>query len=773
MFVVWVLFVFGFPQPTVEAADFKRDPIDQLFRRAPMAGSPRSIVIAMATNLHLAFDAHLLRTHTVWSGPGLNLRGPPYTGQKTPFLCDFTGTVLWSNPPVFPWSVGGQSPEDLTRRPPGARFKAISTEGVGVTLTYELTLPDGKTVRIIESPGLKNIGDVRVVARQMEISPCTEELRFLAHAEPGKAKATHRESSGFVLSRQSDVLLVAARSGGSVSWDFSDQAVDYEDEVWAENRFDSELRRRRVTGHEARFYLRIPAHTHDLSVEIFSAVCAGKAEADQVERTLANGPRTPGEINFAASFPKRAAASAARVFAGDPGFNHPAGGDAYYRIEHFPVPKEMDLLVGGMGWLSNGDLAVCTWPGEVYIVHDPQGPATQATYRRFARGLNEPLGLHVLNDQIYVTQKCELTRLVDTDGNGEADLYETVSDGWGFTGNYHSFAFGPLVDGASNFYVLLAGQRGRWEVPFAGWCVELSPNSGRLEGFCSGLRAPNGWTAFGPSRDFFATDNQGEWVGTCKLNHLQRGKFYGFPSASPAPYADYARPKDFEPPAVWFPRKLSASASGITVINDDRFGPFQGQMLVGDFQNGVVMRVALEKVKSEWQGAVWPFMKGFLGAVNRLTLGPDGKLYVGGCKRAWSTSAPMEYSLERAGFTGETPFEVKEVHAKRDGLELVFTKPVDAATATNTDDYAVSQFDYKYSGSYGSPEIDHNGRDNNATPIAVARAGASPDRLKVKLTLNGWRAGYVTAVRIVGMASAAGEELWHDTLYYTLNRIPD
>jgi len=437
------------------------------------------------------------------------------------------------------------------------------------------------------------------------------------------------------------------------------------------------------------------------------------------------------------------------------------------------VPKEIDLLVGGMDWLSNGDLAVCTWPGEVYVVQNPQGPPERATYRRYARGLNEPLGLKVIDDRIYVTQKCELTRLADTDANGEADLYETVNDDWGFTGNYHSFAFGPVVDRSNNFCVFLAGQRGRWEVPYVGWCVNINPNNGTREGFCRGLRAPNGWAAVGPDQDLFVTDNQGEWIGTCKLNRLERGKFYGFPSGYPASQEEYARPKDFQSPAVWLPRALSPSASGIGIITDERFGPFQGQMLVGDFQNSIVMRVALEKVNGEWQGAVWPFEKGFLGAVNRLTLGPDGKLYVGGCKRAWSTAAPMEYSLERVSFTGQAPFEVREVHAMRDGLELIFTKPVDTTAATSTENYAVRQFSYKYSGSYGSPEIDHDGRENSSTPIEVGKAGVSSDGLKVSLRLNGWRAGYVTAVRIVGVTSSAGQELWHDTFYYTLNRLPE
>ena len=42
-------------------------------------------------------------------------------------------------------------------------------------------------------------------------------------------------------------------------------------------------------------------------------------------------------------------------------------------------------------------------------------------------------------------QRPELTRVKDTDGDGTADEYETVFDGFGMSGNYHEFAFGPAI----------------------------------------------------------------------------------------------------------------------------------------------------------------------------------------------------------------------------------------------------------------------------------------------------------------------------------------
>jgi len=208
-------------------------------------------------------------------------------------------------------------------------------------------------------------------------------------------------------------------------------------------------------------------------------------------------------------------------------------------------------------------------------------------------------------------------------------------------------------------------------------------------------------------------------------------------------------------------------------IPDDRFGPYKGQLLVGDFQNAIVTRVFMEKVNGEWQGAVWPMLKGFWSGVNRVSYGPDGKLYVGGLKnRAWAAVAPKDYSIDRVSWTGKAPFEVKEVHARPDGFELTFTQPVDASAAGNADSYDVAQYRYEYHEKYGSPEFDQDGKENSSTPIKVTGAKVAGDNLSVQLKLEGWKPGFVTLVRGLDVKSAEGKKLWHDTFWYTLNSIP-
>ncbi|MGZ8900529.1 MAG: hypothetical protein ACXW3Z_10580, partial [Limisphaerales bacterium] len=84
----------------------RHDPVDQLFRRAPMPQSARSVVVNLATNLHAAFDTELGRVHTIWKGGPLNLWGPPYSNTKSPFICDFEGERVYTFPKFSPWLAG-------------------------------------------------------------------------------------------------------------------------------------------------------------------------------------------------------------------------------------------------------------------------------------------------------------------------------------------------------------------------------------------------------------------------------------------------------------------------------------------------------------------------------------------------------------------------------------------------------------------------------------------------------------------------------------------
>ncbi|HEY1171285.1 MAG TPA: hypothetical protein VGH19_07965 [Verrucomicrobiae bacterium] len=749
----------------------RHDPADMPFRNAPMSKAVRSVVVPLSTNMHVAFDTELLRTHVAWEGETLNLWGAVYHGAKDRFYCDYNGKTLWEEPPVFPWLIrelmANRGYEDVV---PKSRYLGLSTKAGGTTLMYELITGEKEVIRVHETPMHRPVIGPGTVERRLEISPTKRSLSFAAHVSKHPLITNGVPAGMFVFDRGTNVLLVTARSSANLKLETRTEPSAYPMYVWRENKNDSVRDMVPGSGEETRIYVRIPVHRQSIAVEVLSLVADNLADAlarlEAIPKTELQLPA----MSLPDSKEPALMSSAVKVVPSAKGFVLPAG-DAAYKLEAFPLPPEIELLVTGMDFMPNGDLVVSTWLGDVYIVEQAQGTPGGAKYRRFARGLNEPGGVKVINGFIYVVQKQELTRLIDTDGNGEADRFECLNQGWGFTGNYHDFSFGPAKDNTGNLYVMRNGNRGLYEIPNMGWCLQLTPDGQTLAPFCDGLRSPNGFGTY--QGDIFMTENQGNWVGVCKLTHMQQGRFFGFPSTKPSPKeTHFDAPKQFDPPAVWFPYSLAKSVSGFDTIPEG-FGPFTGQLMVGDFQNAIVMRVALEKVNGEWQGAVFPFAKGFGSGVNRLVFGPDGKLYVGGCKnKAWAAVAPKEYSLDRVSFTGKTPFEVKDVKALKDGFELTFTEPVAADTGALADSYDMVQFGYHYHQKYGSPELDHEGKENSSTGIKVTKAALSADRLKVKLTVDGWKTGYVTMVRCLDVANDDGKKLRHDTFWYTLNQIP-
>src|SRR5690606_18889461 len=179
--------------------------------------------------------------------------------------------------------------------------------------------------------------------------------------------------------------------------------------------------------------------------------------------------------------------------------------------------------------------------------------AVTSEWEMFANGLHEPLGLHVVNDdEILLMQLPELTRVKDTDGDGLADHYETVYDGFGMTGNYHEFTYGPVKDSKDNLYIALNAAssgggiapevRGEMRpegkgaaramfsvVPYRGWVIKLTPD-GEVIPFASGFRSPNGLVLDRKDR-LYVTDNQGDWVASSPLYHVVKDGFYGQPGS--------------------------------------------------------------------------------------------------------------------------------------------------------------------------------------------------------------------------------------------------
>ncbi len=460
----------------------------------------------------------------------------------------------------------------------------------------------------------------------------------------------------------------------------------------------------------------------------------------------------------------------------------------YYRILTFSPPPDAVLEAGALELMPDGKIAVGTRRGEVWLMdnaydNDPQ----KARFHRFAHGMNEILGLAQRDGWLYVTHRPDLTRIKDTDGDGKADLFEQVCDGWEVSGDYHEYAFSSRFDRHGNLWIALC-LTGSFtsDARFRGWAIKVTPE-GKMIPVASGVRSPGG-VGFNAEGDVFYTDNQGPWNGACGLKQIVTGGFCGHPDSfkwyrerearylGPAPAEPHSgsrmsvevrRIPQLVPTAVLFPyARMGQSASGIECdLTGGKFGPFGTQLFVGDQTHSTVMRVFLEKVGDRYQGACFPFRAGFASGVVPVRFGKDGSLFVGGTNRGWGSRGPQPWAVERLVWTGKVPFEIHQMRARPDGFELTFTQPIDAATAAKTGSYTLKTFTYIYQASYGSPEVD-------ATTPTIKRVQVAPDRRSVRLFVEGLQEGHVHDLTAPGVRCEDGRPLLHPQAYYTLNYIP-
>ncbi len=444
---------------------------------------------------------------------------------------------------------------------------------------------------------------------------------------------------------------------------------------------------------------------------------------------------------------------------------HPA-----FDVESIPLGNTNDPQVGGIDILPNGKVAVAFHEGEIRLYD-----LKTKTWTLFASGLHEPLGLIAEDDHtLVVMQRPELTRISDTDHDGTADSYTTICDDFGMSGNYHEFSFGPVRDQNGDYFVALNVAsngasirdeiRGEWlnlglprkdfyvsseewksgykkkagrmysRVPYRGWVLKIDSESGEMTPWASGLRSPNG-LGFDAEGKLYVSDNQGDWLGTSKLYHIEKGNFYGHPASLPWTEG-YQGPAPLEikttelerlrtTAAVWFTQSTMANSPTQPLLIPEGFGPFGGQMLIGEMNKPRIVRLILEEVNGTTQGACSPFIdgNGLDMGINRLAFHPDGSLIIGNSHLSWAGGEGMS----RITHHGKAPFQdVKDIKITPTGFLVEFLEKIPDPTALT--EATLSRYTFDYHSSYGSKQIDKE-------TVALEFTAADDSGKKFKVTL--------------------------------------
>lgn len=649
----------------------------------------------------LIFDRNQLRWAAGWTGAYLNhsdrrfgLLNTPTPAGKMAFATTGPG---WTGP-----NEAFASTHPTTAPLPTAwgRYKGLSLHGKRAVVSYEV---NGCEVR--ESPWVETVGGHQAIVRTVEVGPTKGVVGLLLDEWEDKSPSPTTMTT--------DDPLVCLRS-----LDRTGDRVALVAGVGIEK-----LQFLREKGNRA--WVTLEPHDRPRRFRLYHW----------------QGPKGDAKAVLAALGKSPAALDLSKLTEGGPG-RYPtplvtkgerAKDDAPHVVDTLTIPYDNPhdalFFCTGHDFLPDGRIAMCTAHGDVWLVkHDDA--LEKVEWRRFATGLYQPLGLKVVAGKVVVLERGQLTRLHDQNGDGEADFYENLSDGWHVGGGEHSYHTCLETDSQGNFYFFATGDT---NLPTGGCLMKASRDGKRVETFATGFRHPIG-LGVSPTDDVTGADQEGNWMPMTRLDVYKKGGFYGDMRAHHRKEA----PKTYDGPLCWMPKEVDNSAGGQAWVPHEKFGLPKGQMLHLSYGRCKLYSVLKQSVDGVEQAGVVDLGLRFLSGSARARFSPkDGHLYVCGLN-GWQTAAKRDGSLQRVRYTGK-PVEVPTSLAfTKEGVRLGFARPVDAKKAADKGSYRVTAWGYRWSQNYGSARysVKEPGRVGT-DEWEVTSARVSEDGRSVTLAVKG------------------------------------
>ena len=677
----------------------------------------KAITINVGKDAAICYDTDLLRMAGAWTGGFLDLSETHLATSKGKWPTRAGGPLRVATKVGPGWARGDdfKDPRPDARGPlpaDWARYKGLYLDGDKVVLSYTVG-----GCPVLEMPGFLDSGNASAFTRTFNLGPSAAPLKLLLHDDdvPGRVE-----------------IGLAAAPGTAILEKAGTSAI----------------------------HLKIPPHEGPVKFMVI----------------LWTGAK--GDLSGVKQLPDLAARCKGGPPRWTPVVTQGALGkeDGPYVVDTLTLPDANPwkswLRTSALDFFSDGRIAVATWSGDIWVASGVDAALSSLTWRRFATGLYEPLGLRITGDQVYVLGRDQITKLHDLNGDGEADFYESFNNLGVTMASYHAFHYDLQTDREGNFYYIVGGNHVDPDVALHNCLLKVSKDGSTIETVATGFRAANGM-AIGPNDEITCADNEGNWMPTSRLNWVKKGGFYGFVSdpahttaSKPAPKAPAP-----EPPLCWIPKPLDPSSGGQVWVTSDRWGPLQGRLLHTSYGTASLFQVFTQTTGDTVQGGVVQLPLKFATGIMRARFSPaDGQLYVTGL-RGWQTAGVRDGALQRVRYTGKPLRTVLNLKASKDALVLTFSDPLDPETAGDADSYAVQQWNYEWSAKYGSPDLSvadpkKKGRD----PVEVKSAKLSADKKTVTLEIPGLKPVMQLGVK-VRARTADGAAVSLD-LYATLNRIP-
>jgi len=363
---------------------------------------------------------------------------------------------------------------------------------------------------------------------------------------------------------------------------------------------------------------------------------------------------------------------------------NPISPDSSYVVDTLGIPFDNPyrsvMQLTGIAFEQDGSALVSTLAGDVWKVTGIDASLQNVTWKRFATGFNQPIGIHIDADGIFILDRGQITRLHDYNGDDEADFYENYANDFGGYDRSHSHTFGlhRTADGSFTFVQ-------REDI------LRTGPDR-KTRQLAWGVR--NCMGVGGSGELAFVAPQEGTWTPASMIIEVNEGEFYGLPKRGD-------KNPNIATPLCYIPRGLDNSTGGIVQVEGGRWGPLEGQFIGISYGSGSHYLILRDASGPRPQGATVPLEGDFLAGTMRGAFNPkDGQLYLVGLD-GWGDYSTQDGCIHRVRYTGKAFRHPVGFQVYSNGIRIEFAEPVNTAGAR----VFAHQWNYEYANRYGSPEF--------------------------------------------------------------------
>ena len=766
--------------------------------------STSSLTISPARHIFLSYDLHRMRMYAAWKGK-FNLSNTKYKLYRGEGQPSIEGGVFEGL--EWQWTIGGLfdslNTATSVRKPLDQsfmKFRGHYVSGSKTILSYSILGRD-----ILEFPAAIQLQDGTVISQTITVGPGKEQRLIVGKYHDsikviiaGSWSAEGKFSDDKIASPGNSFVEIRAASKGAATKSIFVAVMENEKLLrWNINQ-------------QKQVEILIPASDKEMTFMVLrksGATSGRKSFGDlvrskqdtMVKSVLGDTKVIPVATNGKIVLPGQMNAARPHF---DPRYSRDKDKssveklvsipvDYPYTVDNIPLPFNNTpnawIRPTALAFMPDGRLLLTTYTGDVWSANGIDETLSRISWQRIATGLYEPMGIRVINQEIFVTCRNGIMKLHDLNADKIIDYYEQYYADQDVSNFFHAFNFGLETDTKGNMYYVKPGEYTDNRDP--GNVMRVSADGSSAESIATGFRVNNGIT-ISPDDVIFVSDNQGNWTPGNKLNVIETGKYYGYvpnlvsdgwsPDGKTFPASQVKDgvvskelipvPDTFAQPALWMPQEFDNSPGG-GVWSDASWGPLGNRLIHTSYGTGWSYYVIPKKVEGAWQASMIALPFQFDAGIQRAAVNPvDKQVYVTGLT-GWDDGVARSYgTLARIRYKGGAGHFIDDINVLHGAISVRFNFKV-KVEEIRPDDFDISMWNYLWTSNYGSAHYSVNepGKEGE-DKLEVAGIGAQAGEQAILLNIPALKKA--NTVRIRMKIKASDGAVFNETIYLTINKIP-